>query len=64
MPKFMAPSARGLTLTAAEGERRRYRPSSDFGSGAGSIIEDCQETADPDKRIYLLQGLADEFDDG
>ena len=34
VPKFMAPRHSGLTCTPAVGERRRCRPSRDFGSGA------------------------------
>lgn len=29
----------GANLTAAEGERRRWRPRIDFGGGAGSILK-------------------------
>lgn len=38
-PKFIAPSARGLTLTAADGERIRCLPRRDLGGGAGSIVK-------------------------
>lgn len=38
-PKFIAPSARGLTLTAADGESIRCLSSRDRGGGAGSIVK-------------------------
>lgn len=38
-PKFIAPSARGLTLTAADGERIRCLPRRDLGGGAGFIVK-------------------------
>ena len=38
-PKFIAPRAKGLTLTAAEGDSTRYLPRRDLGSGLGSIVE-------------------------
>lgn len=38
-PKFIAPSARGLTLTAADGESIRCLSSRDLGGGAGFIVK-------------------------
>ncbi len=55
-PKFIAPSARGLTLTAAEGESRRCLHRRDLGSGAEFISSEGPGLDDLDfeKGMLLL----------